>query len=249
MARLDGNMQSFAIGRGGFAFTGARLDRLGASNYTLATLMIDVTGSVDGFQDQLRDMAIQVVESCRFNPMSDNIMLRLALFSSMFAKGINEIHGFTPLRDIDTASYPKFRPGGMTPLNDACYSGIGATNAYAKQLADNDYGVNGLLYVVTDGGENASVATMQMVRDEQQKVVKSETLESMISILVGINTANCLADLQRFQNDAGITHFIDGGQATKSNLAKIAGHISHSISSQSQALGTGGPSQNISATI
>jgi hypothetical protein len=36
---------------------------------------------------------------------------------------------------------------------------------------------------------------------------------------------------------------------TEGKLAKLAGYISQSVSSTSQALGTGGPSQNIAATI
>ena len=46
-----------------------------------------------------------------------------------------------------------------------------------------------------------------------------------------------------------ISQYIDAGAATKGKLAKLADFVSQSVSSQSQALGTGGPSQNISATI
>ena len=42
---------------------------------------------------------------------------------------------------------------------------------------------------------------------------------------------------------------IDAGDATPAKLAKLAVFISTSISSQSQHLGTGGPSQQIAATI
>lgn len=249
MARLDGDMKSFNIGKGGFAFTGARFDKLGASHYTLATIGIDVTGSVAGFEKQLRDMAIMAVESCKKSPMSDNILVRLFTFSSMFQNGINEIHGFKPLADIDTSLYPDFIAGGFTPLNDASYSGQGSTNVYAEQLAKSDYGVNGIYYCVTDGGENDSVATARMVQEEFKKAVVGEVLESMVTILVGINTTQCGAILQQYQADTGMTQYIDAGDATPSKLAKIAGHISQSVSSQSQALGSGGPSQQISATI
>ena len=46
-----------------------------------------------------------------------------------------------------------------------------------------------------------------------------------------------------------VLHHIDVGDATPRKLAKLAAFVSQSISSQSQALGTGGPSQNIAATI
>ncbi len=249
MARLDGDMKSFAIGKGGFAFTGARFDKLGATDYTLVTIAIDVTGSVHGFEKQLREMAIAAIDACKKNPRSENILVRTLLFSDVHQNGVSELHGFKPLADIDTSAYPTLQPGGMTPLNDACYSALGATNAYAKQLRDNDFGVNAIEFIITDGGENASVSTMKMVSDEQKKSVTAEILESNISILIGVNDAGCGHLLQQFQKDAGITHYKSAGEATPRNLAKLAAFVSQSVSSQSQAVGSGGPSQQIAPTI
>jgi hypothetical protein len=42
---------------------------------------------------------------------------------------------------------------------------------------------------------------------------------------------------------------IPSGDVTKGSLAKIAAFVSQSISSQSQSIGTGGPSQSIAATV
>ena len=250
MARLDGgDMETMTLGRGGFGFTGTRFDTLGATEYTLVTIAVDETGSVSGFDKELKAMLTMAVDACKKAARSDNILVRVLYFGSQYPKGVLEIHGFKQLPDIDIASYPDIRPGGMTPLCDAAYSAIGATNVYAEQLADQDYGVNAIVFVITDGGDNHSTATMHMVREEQQKAIKSEKLESIISILVGINTADCRQELEDFQREAGMTQYIDAGNATPQNLAKLAAFVSRSISSQSQSLGTGGPSQNISATI
>ncbi|MBI2039426.1 MAG: hypothetical protein HYT22_04115, partial [Candidatus Niyogibacteria bacterium] len=178
MPRLnqDSDMQKFGIGKGGFAFTGARLEKLGATEYTLVTVAVDVTGSVSGFERELRDMLMAAVDACKKSPRSDNILVRTLFFSDRHPKGISEIHGFKPLADIDPSAYPDINAGGMTPLCDAVYSSLGATNVYAEALRDQDYGVNGIFFVITDGGENASVATMAMVKDEQEKARKSEKL-------------------------------------------------------------------------
>jgi len=251
MSRIskENNMQSHRIGGGNFTFKGSRIDRLGATEYTLGTIAADATGSILGFENELRNMLIMSVESCKKSPRSDNMLIRVLLFSDMYPNGVKEIHGFKLLSEIDTSAYPLIQPGGMTPLNDACYSAIGASNAYAKQLSDNDFGVNGIAFIITDGGENASVTTMDMVKKELERSVSGEVLESMVSVLIGINAKNCKSLLEKFKNEAGISQFIDAGDATKGKLAKIAGFVSQSTSSQSQALGTGGPSQNISATI
>jgi len=249
--RLDqsNDMQNFNAGRGGFAFTGARFDKLGSTDYTLVTIAVDETGSTLGFERELAKMLRTAVDACRKNPRSDNILLRVIYFSSKYKDGVSEIHGFKPLADIDTSAYPVPSPGGLTPLCDATYSSLHATNVYGQQLADQDFGVNAIFFIITDGAENDSTATMQMVKTEQERARTSEQLESLISILVGINAKPCQAALDQFKDEAGITHYRDAGDATPRNLAKLAAFVSASVSSQSQALGTGGPSQNIAAVI
>ena len=250
MPRLDDSMQSLKIG-GSFNFTGTRVERLGAvaSEFTIADISIDVSGSVLCFAKQLKEMLINSIDGCKKGPRPENVLLRVTLFSSKYPNGVNEIHGYKPLNEIDTNSYPDIQPEGETPLYDACYSVIGAQNAYAQKLKDQDFTSNGIAYIITDGGENASTATAQMVADEAKKSVSGEVLESMISILIGINASQYSSWLSKFQKDAGLTQYIDAGDATPGKLAKLGKFMSQSTSSQTQAKGTGGPSQNISATI
>lgn len=234
---------------GNFTFQGTRIENLGATEYTLVTIAVDETGSVSPFADRLREALVAAVESCKKSPRSDNILVRVLAFSNAHPDGVDELHGFKPLAEIDTAGYRDLNPGGGTPLCDACYSAIGAMNVYGRQLADQDFGVNGIGFVITDGGENASNATMAMVKDEAAKAVTGEVLESMITVLVGINASGCASLLADFQRDAGMTHFIDAGDATPRKLAKLADFVSRSVSSQSQALGSGSPSQGIAVRI
>lgn len=248
MPRLTGDMAHGAIA-GGFTYQGTRIDRLGAAEYTLVTIAVDETGSVCGFQDELRDMLIAAVEACADSPRAEYLLVRVIGFGSQYHNGVDELHGFKPLSEIDPSTYRDIRPSGMTPLCDACYSALGAMNAYGQDLVDQDYGVNAVAIVITDGGDNASTATMRMVKDEARKGVSGEVLESMVSVLVGINAKMCSAELAEFRTEAGLTHYVDAGDATKEKLARLAQFVSQTISSQSQALGTGGPSQNISATI
>lgn len=248
MPKITGDMETHKLG-GSFTFSGTRVESLGATEYTLVTIAVDVTGSVWGFENDLGNALITAVESCRKSPRSENLLVRVVLFSTSYPSGLKEIHGFKPLADIDTASYPQLNPGGGTPLYDACYSGIGSMNTYAKKLVDQDFNVNGICFVVTDGDENSSVATADMVKNEQMKSVSGEVLESMISILIGINTTYCGGFLKKFQQEAGLNQYIDVGDINPRKLAKLAAFVSQSVSSQSQALGTGGPSQNIAPTI
>jgi uncharacterized protein YegL len=254
MNTTTSGMDDFDFGSG-FGFTGATIDNLGATEYTLVTIALDETGSIGGFETQIRDMLTTTIDACKKSPHSSNLLVRVIRFGTQYSRrggpGIDEIHGFKTLGEIDNAAYPQLRGGGCTPLNDAVYASVGAMNAYAKSLTDMDFGVNGITFVITDGGENSSVASMKMVKDELKKSVTGEVMESHLSILIGIDTGDSYVKpaLQRFQTEAGMDQFIWAGEATPGKLAKLADFVSQSISSTSQALGTGGPSQNISVTI
>ncbi len=248
MPRLDEGMVQGQVGKG-FTFTGTRIEKLTSTNVTLVDIGLDVTGSVQGFEDELKKMLQACVDGCRSSPHSENIMVRASFISSRFPGGTSEIHGFKPLADIDTSQYPDVKAYGMTPLCDACYSSVGSINAYGGQLADQDYGVNAISFVITDGDDNASTTTEAMVKAEKKKAVSGEKLESFLGILIGVNAAQYLQSLTAFKDAAGLDHYIDAKDVTPRGLAKLAAFVSQSVSSQAQALGTGGPSQSIAATI
>lgn len=237
-------------GMQGFNFSAIRTEHLGATEYTLVTIAVDETGSVSGFEADLRNCLIAAVDACKKSPRSDNLLLRVIKFSTRYPNGIEEVHGFKPLAEIDPQNeYPQFNPGGATPLFNACYSAIGAVNVYAKQLMADDFLANGIVFIITDGCDNDSQATPAMIKKQIKQAVQGEDIESLITILVGINASDCTQELENFRQQAALDQYIDAGQATKGKLAKLADFVSQSVSSQSQALGTGGPSQNISATI
>jgi len=248
---MDDKMGEAKIpGMQGFNFSAIRTEHLGATEYTLVTIAVDLTGSVYGFKNELLESLKTAVKACKKSPRSDNLLMRVIVFSTRYPNGVEELHGFKPLAEIDPDNdYLPFDPGGGTPLFDACYSGIGAINVYAKQLANDDFLANGIVFIITDGCDNASQATPNMIKKQINQAVKGEDIESLLTIIIGINVADCSQELDDFRQQAGIDQYIDAGQATKGKLAKMADFVSQSVSSQSQALGTGGPSKDISATI
>ena len=222
-----------------FAFSGVRPDKLGSTEYTLVTLAIDITGSVSGFEKQLLSMKQAVVEACHRSPRADYLMLR----STEFNETVREEHGFTELTRVDPAVYKAPRCSGSTALFDATRNAVVATNEYARMLSDQDFSVNGLVVVVTDGDDNCSHYTTGDVAAEVVRGVQHEWLESLNVILVGVNASLYSSELQAFKDDAGLTQYVDVGDATPQKLAQLAQFVSRSISAQSQSLGTGGASQ------
>ncbi len=239
-------MQVQSIGGGAFEFSGAKPETLGATEYTLVTIVCDRTGSVSGFEAVLLTTIKNTALGCQKCPEADNLLLRYVTF----ADDITEVHGFQPLRSLDPkVDYPELRCNGSTALYDAVYESVSAMNAYAKTLTDNDFAVNGIVFVITDGDDNASRRAKDPtdVGNAITQALQDEYLESFLTILVGVNASDCKRHLDRFHSEAGITQFIniDDFHSDKTG-ARLAGFISKSISSQSQALGTGGPSQSLS---
>lgn len=228
-------------GLSGYKFSAVRTNRLGASEYTLVTIACDVSGSVTSFRDQLVDTVKKAVDACRKSPRANNIMVRMVTFNH----DVQELHGFKPLGEIDNAEYDAITTGGGTALFDASASAIGAMTEYGRVLLAQDYGVNGILFVITDGDDAGSTYGPAMVRQKAEEAVSGEVLESFLSVLVGINTTNahCTGYLKIFQQDAGLTEYIEAGAATPGNLAKLAAFVSRSVSSQANALGTGQAAQ------
>ena len=241
MPRLMNSMDNTAIvaSRGNFSFSAVKIENLGATEYTLVTIAIDKSGSVSGYAAELRNTLVSVVEACKKSPRAENLLLRVLEFNGT----IDEVHGFKLLNMININDYLEPACSGNTALNDAVFCSVGATIQYAQQLTTQDFNANGICFIITDGEENASKTTPNMILEAIKKAKIGEEIESLITILVGINTQDCSQALDAFHQDAGMTQYIDAGSATPQKLAKLAAFVSKSISSQSSALGTGGPSQ------
>lgn len=232
MPRLDQMTQGAVQG---FSFSGARPERLGASEYTLATIVVDVTGSVSGFENDLRSCAQSAIDACRKSPRGENVLARLVVFN----EAPREVFGFMPLSDIDAAMIVLPQPRGGTALIDAIYAGAAAANAYGKQLFDQDYLVNAVCYVITDGDDTCSRISARMARAEVESGAKAEYLDDSQIFLIGVNAGACSGKLSNLATELGLQGYIDAGDADPSALAKVARFISKSISSVSQSLGSG----------
>jgi len=237
------NMEAHRIGGSNFGFSAKRIDELGASEYTLGLVIVDVSGSVASYRTEIEAAIKEIVRSCRHNPRADNMMLRLVIFDT----AVTEVHGFKPLTECNEDDYDGCAQiGGMTALYDASYSGIKSATQYGADLTKQDFDVNAAVFVITDGADNASRVTPQMVKEALDEAVTSEALESITAVLIGVNAAGPLNQyLQRFQQEAGFTQYVCIADATAKTLARLGKFVSQSFSSQSQALGTGGPSQSL----
>jgi len=232
---IDESMEQLKTGSN-YKFSAVKVDQLGATEYTLVTIAQDASGSVNPYAVEMEKCLKTILESCKKSPRAENLLLRLVKFNNK----LDELHGFKMLNTIAPKDYDGIlNPDGGTALFDAVQSSIEATLDYGTILSDQEFGVNAIVFIVTDGDNNAGKATANSVKKTVEKVVKSEKLEQITIVLVGVGGTAVASYLDDFQKKAGITQFIDIGDATPNKLAKLANFISKSISSTSQALANG----------
>jgi len=229
-----------------FGFSAADLGDLGATEYTLVTVVVDESGSTAGFKTEMEKCIQEVVKSCKFSPRSDYLMIRLVAFNH----DMREIHGFKQLTDCVVADYDGcLAPGGSTLLFETTVNAIDATNAYGKDLNENEFEVNAIVVIITDGMDNESGSIdAKKVGESLQAAMRDEYLESIMSILVGVGVgfhASVSTYLDDFKNESGMSQYVELKDADAKTLAKLADFISRSVSSQSASLGTGGPSKKL----
>jgi len=225
-----------------YGYSATRLDDLGATEYTIATIVADVSGSTAAFIFDMETAVTRIVQACKFSPRADNLLLRLIAFDD----SLNEMHGFKLLENCHLADYGGvLKSGGSTALYDATENAVASTTNYAQKLAAGDFSANAIVFVITDGMDNASKTSARQVRVAIADAIRSEALESIVSVLIGVNVsdAQVSAYLKRFQVEAGFTQYVELDNADAKTLARLAEFVSQSISAQSQALGTGGASQ------
>jgi uncharacterized protein YegL len=238
----DTQLDHMVLPNSHYGYSATRLEDLGATEYTIATIVADISGSTSPFIRDMEAAIARIVQACKFSPRADNLLLRLIVFDHV----LSELHGFKLLENCHLADYGGcLSPGGSTALYDATENAIASTTSYAQKLAAGDFSANAIVFVITDGMDNASRTTPRNVNDAFTKAIRSEALESIVSVLIGVNVQDTQVSrfLKTFHHEAGFTQYVELDNADAKTLARLAEFVSRSISAQSQALGTGGASQ------
>lgn len=236
-------LASFMIPGGNYGYTGAAIDTLTSFENTLAVGLLDESGSTLSFAADMEKGVGAIIKSLRSSPRADNLIYRHCHFATSF----REVHGYTPLAHLNPDQYKGcYIPGGQTALYDSEDRVIAELGDYAEKQTAAKYLCNGFVYFITDGRDYGSTLRPPAVRARLEKVVGSEVLESLITILIGVNDdAGIQRDLEDHAKVVGFTQYVPLKDANEKTLAKLAGFVSKSIAAQSQALGTGGPSQSL----
>lgn len=240
---LSQGLSQFALPGTGFGYTAINVADVLTTELTIVTGLLDESGSTSPFAKDLEKCVKTIIDSLRHSPRADNLMYRHCHFGTYF----REVHGYKLLQDINSGDYNGcYQSGGSTALYDSMDNVFRAVKDYGEQCQKSKRIANGLVFVLTDGQDNGSTLRINDARNALAACIAGESLESLITILIGVNPdANIQQSLKDMANQTGFTQYIPLTDVSESTLAKLAKFISHSISSQSQALGSGGPSQTL----
>lgn len=242
---LNANLETLNAGSN-YGFSATKIKDLGAPQYTLVSVVIDASSSVESFAPQLELMLKTVYKACDKSPRRDNLMLRV----TQFASRLTELHGFKLFGSIKDTDYDNIlKIGGCTALYDAMDESISATSTYGAQLHALDYqDNNAIVIVITDGESNTgNIGTPAQIKKTLVNTRKAEKLGSILTILIGVTNDdnNLNSYLQTLKDEAGFDQYVSIGNASAGKIAKLAAFVSQSISSTSAALGSGMPSTPI----
>lgn len=231
----------------GFSFSGESIQGLdGNDHYTLACITIDCSSSTAGFIDKMRKVVEDVINDLKKSKAKNSILIRVSKF---YGSSVEELIGYTLPEKIDTASITnKIQSNGSTPLYDATVESIESAASYGKQLAASYYTTNAVVFVITDGEENTSriVTDPNSVRSKIDDVKHTESLESIKTILIGLCDGQGISSyLANYKDGVGFDDYVNADLADQSVFRKLGNFVSESVSSTSQALGTGAPSQSL----
>ncbi|MCK9429161.1 MAG: VWA domain-containing protein [Candidatus Omnitrophica bacterium] len=243
----DQSVEEVAKTQSGFHYSSVKMDLLsGSSEYTIVQILVDLSGSVGRFRSDLIDCLKMILESCKKHPCSDTVLLRVLGFSG--GLGVKEIHGFLPINGIDSSIYDSLdTPNGTTPLRDAHQNALESLFQYGNDLVKNQFTVNSVLYILSDGGENDSKhSTEDSVKDYMAKLRDGDPLASFFSILVGFNDNQCRQELLEYQQNTTIDAYKSMGDCTPGKLAKLANFVSQSVSTASVGVGSANTSNQLS---
>lgn len=199
-----------------------------------AVFVIDTSSSVSSYAPELNKALNEFTARMQKSHAADKLFVSVIEFNS----NINVVSGFRPISEMQPTDITP-RIGGLTALYKACDTGLKNAIDYRKDLENAGVNCKTLLFIITDGEDNASGGvTADHVKLKITDLMKEErNFFSFESILFGVGSD---AEFTKAQTEMGIGHLAKVG-TTADEIRKMIGFISQSITSVSSGQGFSAP--------
>lgn len=225
----------------GFGFNNFNPEEIQSDETINAVFVVDTSGSVRGYVNELNAAYNEFVNEFKDSHVKERLLVSVIEFND----SVNVVSGFQPIYKLAEQGEMDFsqRLGGLTALYDGVDSGLANAVDYREQLENSGVGVKTILYIITDGRENASqIASADTIKQKIDDLLTEErNFASFSSVLFAVCNKNDWDDpsgqqlkgyFEGVKNDMGIQYLAPVGTTGKEIRAMIK-FISSSISSVS----------------
>lgn len=199
-----------------------------------AVFVVDTSSSVHSYGKELNNALNEFTARMQKSHAASNLFVSIIEFND----NINVTTGFRPISEIQPIDLIP-RIGGTTALYKACTVGLKNALDYRKDLENAGVNCKTLLFVITDGEDNASgsvhASDVKSIIDDLLK--EERNFFSFESILFGVGTD---VNFETAQKEMGIKHLAKVG-TTADEIRKMINFISSSITSVSTGQGFSAP--------
>lgn len=199
-----------------------------------AVFVVDTSSSVASYGAELNKALNEFTTRMQKSHAAPNLFVSIVEFND----NVTVTSGFRPISEIQPIDLTK-RIGGCTALYKACNEGLKNALSYRQDLENAGVNCKTLLFVITDGEDNASGnVSAGDVKTQIDNLLKEErNFFSFESILFGVGSQ---ANFEAAQLDMGIKHLAKVG-TTADEIRKMINFISSSITSVSTGQGFSAP--------
>lgn len=221
------NQFAMLASTGGYGFSNFDPAFLQEEEVIICPIAIDISPSMQPYTKELNEAFEAFITEMQGNT---HVVNKLMVKSSEFNEDVKVRAGFMPVTNVDTSNF-KFRPcGEATALADAALEAVDSAVEYKEKLEQSGITCKVIVFVITDGIENASKSNFTAVKRKLDDVMKNEkNVFSFETILFGIGDRN---NFEPAQKAMGFKHLAVVGQTGK-DVRKLIGFISASISKSS----------------
>lgn len=131
---------------------GASVDKLVGDEVTLFVQVLDMTGSMYPYQNELMAAYNEQIEALLQSKNSDNILMSALVFNTKSTV----LHGYVSLADAQRLDSSVYNPDHQTALFDAVLDAFTGVVLYSQSLRDAGVRTKIVVVVITDGEDNSS---------------------------------------------------------------------------------------------
>lgn len=207
----------------GLNFTNFNPENIQVSETINVTFVIDKSGSVSGYVDDLNNILNEFLHELQRSHVSDRVMLSVVEFN----ENIDVKSAFHPIADVKDFNV---QPYGLTNLYGATLAALENAVAYKEEQENNGLTSKSLVFIITDGLDNVHATDASNIAKKLRDIYTNEMNSFSFSVIMfGLGNE---ADFDTARNAMGIKPEMLAKLGTSAKeLRKMVGFISSSVSS------------------